>query len=407
MGRSNIRDFIRMDDVSVAAVCDVWEHNRNRAVEMTGGKARAFSDFRRVLELDEVDAVVISTPDHWHAPIAIAACQAGKDVYVEKPLARTIHEGRKMVEAAREHQRVVQMGTQQRSGKHYQEVVELVRQGKLGKVTRAAAWNYSNESPLGIGNPADSDPPPGLDWDMYLGPAPKVRFNPNRFIYNFRWFWDYSGGTVTDWGTHHVDIVHWALNVHAPLAVSTAGAKYVLQDNRETPDTIEATFEYPGFIYTYSYRVLNGHTNQGRNFGIQFYGTDGTLFVDRKGYELKPETAIIDQQPVPPYLAQLEKPSQPWEETWRMRPARTEYMVGGGSEQHISHVRNFLDCVKSREKPRSDVEIGHYSTTATHLANIAFHTGRKIRWDVETERVIDDSEANELLHYEYRKPWKL
>ena len=212
---------------------------------------------------------------------------------------------------------------------------------------------------------------------------------------------------MTDWGTHHVDIVHWAMNVHAPLAVSSAGAKYVLEDNRETPDTVEATFEYPGFIYTYSYRVTNGQTNQGRNFGIQFYGTDGTLFVDRKGYELTPESTIIDQQPVPPYLAQLEKPSQPWEETWRPQPARTEYMVGGGSEQHISHVRNFLDCVRSRERPRSDVEIGHYSTTATQLSNIAFHTGRKIRWDVETERVIDDSEANELLHYEYRKPWKL
>ena len=182
---------------------------------------------------------------------------------------------------------------------------------------------------------------------------------------------------MTDWGTHHVDIVHWALNVHAPLAVSTAGAKYVLQDNRETPDTIEATFEYPGFIYTYSYRVLNGHTNQGRNFGIQFYGTDGTLFVDRKGYELKPETAIIDQQPGPTLSCAAREAFPALGRDLENAAGQNEYMVGGGSEQHISHVRNFLDCVKSREKPRSDVEIGHYFHHGDTLGKHCFPHGPK------------------------------
>ncbi|MDA2939295.1 Gfo/Idh/MocA family oxidoreductase, partial [Acidobacteria bacterium AH-259-A15] len=392
MGRADMRDFMLMKDVRVVAVCDVWEHNRERAAKMTenqpAGRAKTFSDFRRVLELKDLDVVVVATPDHWHALPTVMACEAGKDVYVEKPLAHNIYEGRKMVEAARKYGRIVQMGTQQRSGEHYQEAVELVRQGKIGKISRVATWNYSNESPYGIGKPPDSAPPAGLDWDMYLGPAPKVPFNPNRFIYWFRWFWDYSGGKMTDWGTHHIDIVHWAMNTEAPVAVSAAGGKYYLQDNRETPDTLEVTFEYPGFILTYSNRVLNGHSPNGRGYGIEFYGTEGTLFIDRRGYEILPETRIQEKAPTP-YLSQLEtaeKPSPTWEQRRRMLPGRTEFVRGEGSEQHISHVLNFVECVKSRHKPISDVEIGHRSTTATHLANIALHTGHKIRWDPKREQ---------------------
>ncbi len=405
MGRSNLRDFLRMGDVEVTAVCDVWEHNRERARQMTGGKAAMHSDFRRVLELNDLDAVIVATPDHWHAPIVIEACRAGKDVYVEKPLALTIDEGRKMVEAARRHGRVVQVGTQQRSGEHYQEVVELVRGGALGTISRVACWNFDNSSPLGIGSPPDSDPPPGLDWEMYLGPARKVPFNPNRFINNFRWCWDYSGGKMTDWGTHHMDIIHWAMNVEAPLAVTATGGKFVLRDNRETPDTLEVVFEYPGFIATFSHREVNGYGPDGRDYGIQFYGSDGTLFVDRAGYELVPESSGTFEEPVPPYQEEVQtalNPPQPWERERQQRKSRTHYVKGAQSEQHIGHVRNFVDCVKSREKPRSDVEVGHTSTAAPHLGNIALHTGRRIRWDAETETIIDDPEASARLSYQYR-----
>lgn len=406
MGRANLRDFLRMGDVEVAAICDVWEHNRKRAVRMTDGEAAAYSDYRRVLELKDLDAVIVATPDHWHAPIAIAACEAGKDVYVEKPLALTIGEGRKMVETARRNKRVVQVGTQQRSGEHYQEAVELVRGGALGKISRAACWNFGNSSPQGIGNPPDSDPPRGLDWNMYLGPAPQVPFNPNRFINTFRWFWDYSGGKMTDWGTHHMDIIQWAMNVEAPLAVTAAGGKFVLRDNRETPDTLEVVFEYPGFIATFSHREVNGYAPDGRDYGIQFFGSDGTLFVDREGYELIPESSGDFEEPVPRYLEEVEaalNPAEPWERERRQPKSRTRYLKGDGSEQHIRHVRNFVDCVKSREKPRSDVQIGHLSTAAPHLANIALRTGRRIRWDAQKEQIIDDPEASARLNYQYRQ----
>src|SRR5437867_1280156 len=414
MGRANLKDFLLMKDVSVAAVCDLWEHNRNLAIKMTkeqpSGEAKGFSDFRKVMELKDVDVVVVSTPDHWHALPTILACEAGKDVYVEKPLAHNIYEGRKMVETARKQGRIVQMGTQQRSGKHYQEAFQLIRSGKIGKISRIATWNYGNESPRGIGNPPDGNPPTGLDWDMYLGAAPRVSFNANRFIAHFRWFWDYSGGMMTDWGTHHLDSVHAAMDVKAPLAVSAVGGKYYLKDNRETPDTLEVTYDYPGFILTFSHRTLNARGCQNRNYGIEFYGMEATLFIDRSGYEIYPEIRNPDEEPMPPYLQQLkndDKSPEPWERPRAMRIGRTELVLGEGSEQHISHVRNFLDCVKSRQKPRSDVEDGHFATTAAHLGNIALHTGRKIRWDPQKEQVVDDLQANKLQRREYRKPWEV
>ncbi len=410
MGRMNQSDFQQMPEVDVVAVCDVWDHNRKRAVAMTGGKATAYLDFRQLLDRQDLDVVVVATPDHWHAPILIAACEAGKDVYVEKPLSHTLREGRKMVEAAQRHGRVVQMGTQQRSGAHYQEAVDLVRSGKLGKVTRVHCWNYENETPAGIGNFPPGDAPQGLDWDMYLGPARKVPFQANRFIYNFRWFWDYSGGKATDWGTHHLDIVHWAMNVKGPRTAFAAGQKLVVQDDRETPDTLEIIFEYPEFICTYSTRAGNSRSPLDRSYGVEFFGTDGTLFINRAGFQVMPEVTGQYEVQDPRYLREIEaaqNPAVPWKDGKRESRSRAEYVAGAGSVQHVAHVRNFLDCVKSREKPVSDVETGHYSTSAPHLANIALKLGRKIEWDWKNERIIGDGEANRLLTKRYRSPWKV
>src|SRR5688572_9284827 len=220
MGRGDLRDFLRCENVEVVAVCDVWQPNMEQAVQMTDGKATGYKDFRRVIDRKDVDVVVVATPDHWHGYITTQACQAGKDVYVEKPLAYNIHEGRRMVEAARKYNRVVQAGTQQRSGRHFQQAVDFVRSGKLGKISRVATWNLQNESPYGMNKFPDSDPPPGLDYDLWLGPAPKRPFNPNRFIFSFRYFWDYAGGYATDWGVHHIDIVQWAMDVRGPKRVS-------------------------------------------------------------------------------------------------------------------------------------------------------------------------------------------
>ena len=385
-GRTNMRDFLRQPDVEIAAVCDVYDANLHQAVEMTDGKATGYKDFRKLLERKDIDAVIIATPDHWHALPMIQACEAGKDVYVEKPLSHTIHEGRRMVEAARQHQRIVQVGTQQRSGAHFQRAVDVVRSGKLGKVSFVRTWNCSNQFPQGIGNPPDTDPLPGLDWDMWLGPAPYVRYNRNRCINTFRWFWDYAGGMLTDWGTHLIDIVHWAMDVDAPTGIFAAGAKYHIHDNRETPDNLEVTYEYPGFMMNYSNRVLNNHGIDGHSYGIQFQGTQGTLFLDRAGFEFTPEPLRVGDESAP----STEKPFK-----------------SEGSAQHFPHVRNFLDCVKSRQTPISDVEIGHRSTSAALLGNIALKVRQRIAWDGKKEEVIENAEANKLLSKQYRSPWKL
>ena len=410
MGRYNLRDFLQMPEVDVVAVCDVWEHNRDRAVKTTDGKAESYSDFRRVLDRKDVDVVVVSTPDHWHAPIVIAACDAGKDVYTEKPLSHTLREGRKMVEAARRAGRVVQVGTQQRSGAHYQEAVDLIRSGKIGQVTRVHSWNFVNESPRGIGTHPISTVPEGLDWDMYLGPAPEVPFHPSRFIYYFRWFWDYSGGKMTDWGTHHFDTIHWAMDVKAPKSVFATGSKMVLQDDKETPDTMEVVFEYPDFIATFSHRDTNARAPYDRHYGIEFFGTDATLFINRSGFQILPEVMGRTEDIEPPYLrevASIQNPRKPWEDQDRDRKSRAEYRVGAESELHIVHVRNFIDCLKTRRRPTSDIETGHYSTSAPHLANIALKVGRKIEWDWKKEEILEDQEANQLLTKEYRQPWEV
>lgn len=413
MGRGNLRDFLRSEKVDVAAVCDVWQPNVERAVEIAGGKAKGYSDFRKVIDRKDIDAVVISTPDHWHAYMAILACQANKDVYVEKPMAHNIREGRAMVEAARKNKRVVQVGTQQRSGKHFKQVVDSIHAESLGKISRIAAWNYGNESPYGMGNFPDGEPPPGLDYELWLGPAPKRPFNPNRFLFNFRYFWDYAGGYATDWGVHHIDMIQWAIKERAPKRVSALGGKYYVQDNRETPDTLEVIYEYPQVLVSYSNRILNASPVHGRNWAIAFYGTDATLIVDRAGYEIIPETRGTFEPLAPFYERELAAAKEgrtfpPWgsdKEVWK---GRTETVQGQGSpEAHFAHVLNFLECVKTRKKPVSHVEIGHYSTATTHLANIAFWTGQTIEWDSEKERIKNNPKANEYLGRRHREPWVL
>ncbi|UCH36327.1 MAG: Gfo/Idh/MocA family oxidoreductase [Armatimonadota bacterium] len=378
MGSGDVGFFRANPDVEFAAVCDIDQNRLREAVGKAGGKATPYSDFRKLLERKDIDAVIVATPDHWHALATIAACEAGKDVYCEKPIATSVGEGRAMVNAARRYGRVVQIGTQQRSGTHFQRAVEIVRSGGIGKVTLCRVWNVDNELPDGIGNPPNGDPPPELDYDMWLGPAPKRPYNPNRCHYYFRYFWDYAGGKITDWGTHLIDIIHWGMGVDAPLAVAASGAKYVMPDNRETPDTMEAIYDYPGFTMVYSYRGASDYPMSDHGYGMQFHGTQGTLFVDRGGFEVIPD-----------------------------EDSAIEPVSSGGSAQNEPHVRNFLDCVKSRARPICDAEITHRSTTACHLGNIALLTGRKIHWDRENERIINDAEANRLLTKPYRAPWHL
>ena len=404
-------DLLRqVPGVSIVAVCDVYQAHAAAAKTWSGTGCQSYSDFRKLLEQKEIDAVLVATPDHWHAAITVLACQAGKDVYVEKPLAHSVCEGRKMVEAARRYNRVVQTGTQQRSAPHTQQAAEIVRSGQLGPVHFVRVWNYLNMSPDGIGQSADSAPPAGLDWDFYLGPAPEVPFNKNRFLGSYRWFWDYAGGMATDYGTHRLDSVHQIMGVDAPQSAVAAGGRYELKDGAETPDVLQITYEYPGFVLSYEASMLNDHgcggrtpgkkyyltrTSDDRPHGMAFYGTNGSLFVDRVGFEVYPEPR---GESGPGAVTSAGASTEGF---------RTEPVEVAGADSTALHLKNFIECVRSRQKPVADVEIGHHSTTVPHLGNIAFRTGHKIHWEAEREVIAGDAMATGLLDRSARKPWDL
>ncbi len=401
IGGEHVRDFKKQSDADLAALCEVYQPRLEQGVAACGGSARSYSDFRKLLDDKDVQAVVVSTPDHWHALMTIMACAAGKDVYVEKPLTLFIREGRWMVEAARRYNRVVQVGTQQRSGKHYQRAVEMLRTGYIGKVVSARMGSFRNIMP-GFGSPTDTAPPNDLDYDMWLGPAPKRPYNPKRSLYHFRWFWDYSGGQMTNLGAHEIDVVQWAMQVKGPSAVTSSGGRFALEDNGETPDTQDALFEYPGFTSVFSCREASlGNRGEGI---LDFFGTKGSLSIDRGGFEVHPDMKIDPANAIPVFTGhpaggpkRSNAPPEPWIQPYKMS--------GSSQEQFDLHARNFLDCVKSRERPIADVEQGHQVTTACHLANISLRTGKKIRWNPETEEIIGDAEASKWLERPYREPW--
>jgi predicted dehydrogenase len=400
MGTSSLETAVQMAGVEVPVVCDVYQPNLEKAVAASArdangtpnvrSPAKGITDFREVLADKSIDAVNISTPDHWHAYMTVEACKNGKDVYVEKPISVTIDEGRKMVQAARKYDRVVQVGTWQRSGLHFQKAVEIVTSGRLGKVTFVRTFNYGNQPQEGIGNPPDSEPPAGLDWNMWLGPAPARPFNSNRFgvhpkeFSRFRWFWDYAGGMMTDWGIHLLDIVQMAFNETEPTAITGLGGKFYLKDNRETPDTLQVTYEYPnGMIATYENRECNAQSMFKHDYGILFHGTEGTLFVDRAGYELVPEK----DSKLAASLSEAEEEKR-------------------GNDAFAAHWQNFIDCIKTRKRPVSDIEIGHHSTSTAILGNMAYRSKLRLDWDAQRETTMQP-EPRHMLKREYRKPWKL
>jgi predicted dehydrogenase len=401
IGLRHIVDFKKQPDVQLAAVCDVHQPRVERAQADCGPGTRGYEDFRRLLDDKAVDAVVISTPDHWHALQTIMACAAGKDVYVEKPMTLFVKEGRWMTDAARRYGRIVQAGTQGRSGAHFREVLPLLREGAIGKIHSVRIGSFRNIMP-GFGSPPDGAPPLGLDYDLWLGPAPRRPYNPHRALYHFRWFWDYSGGQMTNLGSHDLDFVHYVLRVKGPTAVTSSGGRYALSnDNGETPDTQDAIFEYPGLLVTVSIREASAGRRAGG--GTEFFGTKGSMTVSRGGYELYADTRVAPERQIPPWSTPPGHPQpanlapEPW----------TQPRKGGdpGGEPMELHARDFLECVKSRRRPVADVEEGHRVSTACHLANISLRLGRKIRWDAEAEQVIGDSEAAAMLVRPYRKPW--
>jgi predicted dehydrogenase len=396
--------FLVHKDAEVAALCDVYEPYLHAAQKKVGGRAKLHHDFRELIGQKDLDAIVIATPDHWHALQFVAACRAGKDVYVEKPLSLTIDEGKRMVAVAAETGRVTQVGLHRRSSAFIQEATRLVREGALGKVTVAKCYHLRNESPQGIGNPPDGEPPTGLDWDFWLGPAPKVAYNANRCLYKFRWFYDYSGGQLTNFGTHYLDVIQWALGREAPTRVLALGGKFAIADNREIPDTMQAVWEYEGgTLATFEQYNANSSPGNARGWEMEFRGTEATLLIQEgTGYAIVPEKVRLRELPALSPLARKENREQAQATRQAGAPRSRK-----GTADTADHARNFLDCVKSRQPTNCPVAIGHRSTSATLLAKIALRTGRPIVWDAQAERVVNDEEANGLLSYTYRKPWQL
>ncbi len=392
-GTNVMEDFMTQAEVRVVALCDP-DTNRSadfaKTVEKKYGKRpEIYSDYRELLEYRDVDAVMVATPDHWHCLAACHACETGRDVYVEKPISHSIVEGRAMVNAARENNRIVQVGTQQRSSKHFKEAVDIVQSGALGQITLVRTWNYDYEMPGGLGMGSDKLPA-GVDYDLWSGPAPLKPFNSNRFHYQWRWFFDYAGGMLCDWGIHLMDIAMWGMKARAPEWVSATGAKYAVPDNRDTPDTLEAVYQFAGtdvapkgFVMTYSNTKACARGEKNHGYGIEFCGVNGSLFVDRGGFEIVPQE-VGDKKDRHPLMEKKKK---------------------GGDTPTVPHIRNFLDCVKSRKLPVSDIEIGHRSTSNCQLANIAYRTGERLHWDAENEVCTNSWEANKLLGRAYRAPW--
>jgi len=386
-GTQLLRSFLKDPRIEVAAFCDVDKRMIDKAQKLLKSPVPAYTDFRKLLEVKEIDAVVIATPDHWHALQTIYACQAGKDVYVEKPLSITIVEGRRMVQAARKYKRVVQVGTHRRSSETYHRFVRYVREGNLGKVTVSRAYRLSNMWPTGIGKVKPSKPPRELDWDMWLGPRPFRPYQENIHPYKFRWWKSYSS-QVANWGVHYFDAIRWIIDEDAPKKVAALGGVYAVSDDRTIPDTLEVTFEMPkGSLIVFGQYEANMTQARYKGCDVEIRGTIGTAFVTHKGYTVVPEKGGQFVDPAP-----------------RMKPVRYSSKEGDPTDRHV---RNFVDCVFSRKKPNADVEIGHRSTTFSLLANIALETGAVLTWDPENEKILDPKRANEYLHYEYRAPWKL
>jgi len=389
MGIGNLGYAMKTPGFQPVAVCDVYRPYLERAqaqAQKGGFDVKAVKDFREIIADRSIDAVCISTPDHWHAYMTVEACKAGKDVYVEKPACVYVEEGLKMVEAARKYQRIVQAGTMQRSGAFFKKAKEIVQSGELGDITFCHTWQAGLARKEGEGKPPDSVPPPDLDWDLWLGPAPKRPFNENRWGVSpkrwstFRYFWDYAGGAMTDWGVHLLDIVHYAFNEVMPRKIVALGDKFYVDDNVETPDSMLATFQYPKFLASYESRTCNPTPMFNRGYGTSFHGTKATLVVNRDGYWIMPVGK--DAGPV---VEVTDKEMRPMNEP---------------------HWRNWLDCIRTRQAPIAEIETCVRSTIPCLLANISMRFGIALTWDDQAKTVVQ-REARQYLKARYRKPWKL
>jgi predicted dehydrogenase len=395
--------FLEHGDAQTVAICDLREDYLDFAQKKSRATPVRYKDYRKVIEDKNVDAVAIATPDHWHAIMFVEACKAGKDVYVEKPLSLTVSEGRRMVEVAAQTKRVTQVGIHRRSVKSMIEAAEFVRSGGLGQVTVAKGYHVQNEAPNGIGNAPDSPPPTNFEWDQWLGPAPKVPYNKNRTFYNFRWFYDYSGGQITNFGVHYLDMIRWCIGKDSPKAVVAMGGKWAVKDNREIPDTAEVMWDFGGVMVIFCQYNATGVPPNFKNAEMEIRGTKGTMFISSGSWEVIPDRGTTElfgaRTPLDRGVEKGYSASRkPLMEAPKAVQARADTTW---------HARNFLDCVKSRGKCSCDIVTGHLSTSATVLGHISLRTRSFLEWDGKAERFTNNEAANRYLQYKYRAPYKL
>jgi predicted dehydrogenase len=390
-GRADMLALLRAEHAACVAVCDIDEEQTSQVLRLLddhrlGRPTLRTQDFREVLQRKEVDAVVVATPDHWHALVAAHACAAGKDVYLETPVSLTIGEGPALARVARRHERIVQVGIQERSAPHVREAVAFIREGGLGRIRLVRTWTYlPGLGPLAV--VPDDEISPYVDYDLWLGPARNRPFNMNRFHGTYRWFWDYAGGVLTQQGSHLLDIVHWALGLGAPASAFASGGKLGFpEDARETPDTLQVLWRYGGGLTVQWEHVLGlGRGPEGRDQGIAFAGDEGVLVLDRHGWEVQPEISVAAEG------VRYRRAGVP------RQPAR--------QDADVLHAASFLEAVRSRRAPVADLESGHAAALACHLANISFRVGRPVRWD--GQRIAQDPQAQSHVLRSYRAPWRM
>jgi predicted dehydrogenase len=386
MGQGNLLNCAQYPDVVVAAVCDVARFRRDAVVNRFKSTAKGYHDYRELLAKADVDAVIIATPPHWHTLIAIDAVEAGKDIYVQKPMTLFPDETIALRNAVQRHKRISQIGTQVHAGANYRRVVEWIRCGKLGPVSVVRTFNVMNQGPRGIGYAPKQDPPAGVDWDFWCGPAPKRPFNALLFsdAYNHCSFWDYSGGWTPGMAPHIIDLPIWALNLGAPSITYCSGGRYVIKDDGDAPDVQEVLWQYPNLTMTWmmsccnSYAFDFGKGAPARRLGIYFHALNGTLFADYGQHEIVAEGDLLKD---------------------KTRPPKTLADSPG-------HEREWLNCIKSRHEPSCSLAYHWKVDIAITLANLSYRLKRSVRFDPQTAKVVGDAEAARLARPEYRAPWK-
>ncbi|WP_099464337.1 Gfo/Idh/MocA family oxidoreductase [Parabacteroides provencensis] len=404
-GSQLLEAFLKVPGVKVTALCDLYKPYlyrnysqvdpryflpKGRPVpqmkEQLGSDVARYEDYRRLLDDKNVDAVCIATPDHWHALQAIDSVNAGKDVYLEKPVSMTIHEGRKIVDAVKRTNRIVSVGYIRRCSALYNKIPEIIRSGKLGEISMISSHYYSNMTPDGIGRMKPEIPPEDFNWDMWLGPRAYREYQYNIAPYMFRWWKDYSSQIANN-GSHYIDVVQWLIGENAPSAITAVGSNHIIKDDRDIPENMEITYEFAsGKLF--NFRVCETTTVPGLKYGnIEIIGTKGSLYISDTGYRLYPARSGQFQS---------------WD-----KPYEAEEYDSPKEDLAFKHVSNFIDCVKSRQTPVSSIEQSFRSSSFALLANIALEVKQRIIWDSINERVTNCDEANKLLHYEYRKPWSL